>query len=127
MPRHQWIKLGLDPSQKYGMSSRLSFIQSDPRELPPPYRSSSEDLATEYLRKLREHTMETLKSKIGSSFDTMKLEYVITVPAVWSQKAKAKTLSCAEKAGLGKVSKIRIISEPERLPFMPCSLKARMD
>lgn len=113
MPRHQWIKLGLDPSQKDGISSRLSFAQSDCRNIPPPYHASPENLVTHYLRKLREHTVGILKTKLGSSFDTMKLEYVITVPAVWSDKAKATTLSCAEMAGPGEMSKIRIISEPE--------------
>lgn len=127
MSRHQWIKLGLGPSQKNGIRSRVPFAQSDCRNIPPPYHASSEDLATEYLRKLHEHTVEILNSKLGSTFDSMKLAYVITVPAVWSDKAKEKTLSCAERAGLGKMSKIRMISEPDVPPFKLCSQKTHMD
>ena len=40
-------------------------------------------------------------------------EYVITVPAVWSEKAKAKTLSCAERAGMGSGDNLHMITEPE--------------
>lgn len=37
----------------------------------------------------------------------------ITVPAVWSDLAQAKTRACAEKAGMGTGSALHIISEPE--------------
>ncbi len=37
----------------------------------------------------------------------------ITVPAVWSDDAQAKTLACAEKAGMGAGSSLHIVSEPE--------------
>lgn len=41
------------------------------------------------------------------------MEAIITVPAVWSDKAKADTLQCAHRAGLGDLDKIRMITEPE--------------
>ena len=37
----------------------------------------------------------------------------ITVPAVWSDMAQAKTRACAEAAGMGKGTALHIISEPE--------------
>ncbi len=37
----------------------------------------------------------------------------ITVPAVWSKKAQAKTRACAEAAGMGAGATLHIISEPE--------------
>lgn len=37
----------------------------------------------------------------------------ITVPAVWSDMAKAKTRACAERAGMGAGAALHIISEPE--------------
>lgn len=113
MPRMQWLKLGFCPIQRLAVCSRLSFIYSDCRRIPNPYHASLEDVVTDYLRSLHEHTVNLLKSKIGSAFGGMVLEYVITVPVMWPENAKAKTLSCAEKAGLGEASKMRIISEPE--------------
>ncbi|PYH94592.1 actin-like ATPase domain-containing protein [Aspergillus ellipticus CBS 707.79] len=113
MPRMQWIKLGLVPDQKSGIGSRLAMEYKDPRRASVPYHSSDEEVVTDYLRCLREHTIEILRSKIGISIDNTPLEFVITVPAVWPDQAKVKTLNCAEKAGFGETSKIRIISEPE--------------
>ena len=109
----QWIKLGLAPDQTPGVSSRLSSAYSDGRRAPPPYDISEEDAVTDYLRSLRRHAVNVLASKVGRAFDSMPLEFVITVPAMWSEKAKVATLACAERAGLGSTSKIRIISEPE--------------
>ncbi|GAD95968.1 hypothetical protein ANI_1_734144 [Paecilomyces variotii No. 5] len=112
MPRHQWIKLALDPSQE-GVGPRLSSASVDRRDIPPPYHTSSEDLVTSYLSCMHKHLMRVLESKIGVAFGTMTWEYVVTVPAVWTDAAKAKTNSCAQKAGLSEVSNTRMISEPE--------------
>lgn len=113
MPRMQWIKLECCPDQKLGIGSHLSSTYSGCRRIPNPYHTSPEDVVTDYLRALRKHTVKVLKSKVGSALEGMTLEFVITVPAMWPEKAKVKTLSCAEEARLGETSKIRIISEPE--------------
>ncbi|XHG03295.1 hypothetical protein AWENTII_006610 [Aspergillus wentii] len=113
MPRTQWIKLELDPDQKPGINSSLSSTYSDCRSIPTSHHTSPEGIVTDYLRSLREHTLKVLKKQVGKAIEKMALEFVITVPAVWSDKAKTKTLSCAEEAGFGESAKIRIISEPE--------------
>ncbi|KAL3247710.1 hypothetical protein ABHI18_012298 [Aspergillus niger] len=113
MPRIQWIKLGFVSDRKLGLGSRLSSTYSDCRRIPVPYHSSPEDVVTDYLRCLREHAVDTLKLKLGSSMDSTGLEFVITVPAIWPDKAKMTTMVCAEKAGFGEASAVRIISEPE--------------
>ena len=41
------------------------------------------------------------------------METIVTVPAVWSEKAKSDTLQCAYRAGFGEMDKIRLITEPE--------------
>jgi molecular chaperone DnaK (HSP70) len=43
-------------------------------------------------------------------------EYILSVPAIWSDLAKNKTLECAFNAGYGDrndPSSIRLVSEPE--------------
>ena len=47
----------------------------------------------------------------ASILKTTPIEYIITVPAVWSDTAQAKTRTCAFNAGMGK--DLQIISEPE--------------
>ncbi|GKZ72046.1 hypothetical protein AnigIFM50267_008098 [Aspergillus niger] len=113
MPRIQWIKLGFVSDRKLGLGSRLSSTYSDCRRIPVPYHSSTEDVVTDYLRCLREHAVDTLKLKLGSSMNSTGLEFVITVPAIWPDKAKMTTMVCAEKAGFGEASAVCIISEPE--------------
>ncbi|PVH69876.1 actin-like ATPase domain-containing protein [Cadophora sp. DSE1049] len=50
----------------------------------------------------------------GQDFiDSTPIEYILTVPAVWSDKAKSDTLWCASQAGFGAMDKIRLITEPE--------------
>ncbi|OCK78280.1 actin-like ATPase domain-containing protein [Lepidopterella palustris CBS 459.81] len=45
--------------------------------------------------------------------DDTPIEYILTVPAVWSDKAKSDTLWCASQAGFGPMEKIKLITEPE--------------
>jgi len=100
--RHQWFKLDLDPSQARGVSD-LS------RQYPD---QNAEKLCTDYLTALRAHTEQVLKHKLPQSvLRSTPIEYIITVPAVWSDAAQAKTRQCAENAGMGKG--LQIISEPE--------------
>lgn len=42
-----------------------------------------------------------------------KVQFVLTVPAVWSDSAKDATLKAAEKAGMGNRHDLKLISEPE--------------
>ncbi|KIW81060.1 hypothetical protein Z517_04083 [Fonsecaea pedrosoi CBS 271.37] len=113
-PRHQWFKLALDPNQKSNELSLLAVDYPDPKALPPGYNDepSRTKLVTDYLRELQQHTEKILRRKLGDSiFDTTPLRYTITVPAVWSDSAKARTHGCAFGAGMG--SDIQIVSEPE--------------
>jgi molecular chaperone DnaK (HSP70) len=94
-----------------GVPSELRAY-TDPRALSPTYQYSAEVLTQEYLSQLRRHTLRILRSKLGDGVvDTTSIEYVITVPAIWSEGAKDLTRCCAIDAGFG--ANIHIISEPE--------------
>lgn len=68
----------------------------------------------DYLTKLYQHTLETLTRSHGEAFmASVKIEVVLTVPAVWSDAAKNATLQAAERAGMGARHEIQMISEPE--------------
>lgn len=113
MPRLQWIKLALDPEQKHGLDTPVSAKYRDARRMELPHHATTESVINDYLRALVDHVLQTLKNQVGAAFDLMEITYVITVPAIWTDQAKVRTLTCAEKAGLGESSKIRIVSEPE--------------
>ena len=105
------FKLDLDPSQSRGVSD-LSRQFPDVHALPPDYNASPEKLCTDYLAALKTHTEKVLQHKLPASIiKSTPIEYIITVPAVWSDQAQEKTRKCAFDAGMGK--DLQIISEPE--------------
>lgn len=72
------------------------------------------EAVSDYLGQIYKHTMETLTRRYGETFMSMtKVQFVLTVPAVWSDGAKDATLKAAEKAGMGSGKDLRLISEPE--------------
>jgi len=82
---------------------------------PPGYNApTAEKLVTDYLTALRKHAEQTLRCKVPqTALQSTPIEFVITVPAVWSDAAQAKTRACAEHAGMGVGAALHIISEPE--------------
>ncbi|KAL2060170.1 hypothetical protein VTL71DRAFT_9565 [Oculimacula yallundae] len=96
--RHQWFKLGFADSNIEGM------VQSE----------ESERLTTDYLAQLYSHLMYTLEQRFGTAIvRSMNLEFCITVPAIWSEAAKQKTLEACQNAGLESSAEILLVSEPE--------------
>jgi len=109
-PRLRCIKLFLDRNQK------LPHFVS-PLETAAQLRKCEHtvmDAVSDYLTKIYEHTMETLQRRYGETFVSQTpVEFVLTVPAVWSDAAKNATLQAAERAGMGKRHELKLISEPE--------------
>ena len=127
--RYQWFKLGLDPSRRRDVS-QLAKMFPDPMAAPPAYDMPPEKLVKDYLTALRKHAEQILRYKLPqNAIQSIAMEFVvgslpnivtivakykqITVPAVWSDMAQAKTRDCAEQAGMGIGSALHIISEPE--------------
>jgi molecular chaperone DnaK (HSP70) len=109
--RYQWFKLELDP-EKAKETSYLAVEYPDPNALPTSSTKTAETLSTHYLTKLRQHVMQVLQTKVGVGVvESTAIEYVITVPAIWSDAAKYRTRACAKGAGMG--GDLQIISEPE--------------
>ncbi|KAF8247626.1 actin-like ATPase domain-containing protein [Wilcoxina mikolae CBS 423.85] len=101
-----WIKILLDPSQP-----RPTFVQ--PKRTTLPRGKSPVAIVTDYLRALRAYTLLTLQRRLGAeALTNTPVEYVLTVPAVWSDKARATTLEAAIAAGLGEGG-LNLITEPE--------------
>ncbi|KAI9374735.1 hypothetical protein BJX61DRAFT_264991 [Aspergillus egyptiacus] len=99
--RYQWFKLGLDESTP--LVSTRSWGDKTP-----------EGLAEDYLTALYKHIMYTLEQKLGTALlRTIPLEFSLTVPAIWTEAAKDKTLKACQKAGLKSDSGISLVTEPE--------------
>ncbi|KAI5791964.1 hypothetical protein EDC01DRAFT_788326 [Geopyxis carbonaria] len=103
-----YIKILLDPSQP-----RPTFVE--PKKTVLPKGKQPVDIVTDYLTALKSYTYLTLSRRLGRSvLSTTPVEYVLTVPAVWSDKARQLTLAAAVAAGLGDpATGLRLITEPE--------------
>ncbi|KAL4886656.1 hypothetical protein BJY04DRAFT_178102 [Aspergillus karnatakaensis] len=99
--RYQWFKLGLDESNP--LVSTKSWGDKTP-----------EKLAEDYLTALYKHIIYSLEQKLGAALiRTIPLEFSLTVPAIWTEAAKDKTLKACQKAGLKVNEAISLVSEPE--------------
>lgn len=76
-------------------------------------QKSPEELTTDFLSELYKHIMYTLEQQVGAAvLRTIPLEFCLTVPAIWSEAAKEKTLKACQKAGIRSKSEILMVSEP---------------
>jgi molecular chaperone DnaK (HSP70) len=108
---YEMFKLGLDPNRE--IETELARRYPNVIKLPTE-GEEIEELVVDYLTALREHLVSHLQTHLTSfDLESIPKQYIITVPAVWSEKAQSRTRSCAEKAGMGHGESVRIISEPE--------------
>ena len=72
-------------------------------------------VVTDFLRLVREVTEESIEDMYGAAvLRSSKLEYVLPVPAIWSNSAKARMVEAAEGAGYGlHRTDFSLIGEPE--------------
>ena len=109
--RYQEFKLNLDDSRK-AHHAKMANAYPDPASLPFTFPFKPAKLSIDFLHELREWLESDVDNEMGAGhFSSLKVEYVITVPAIWSDNAKKLTKFCAEKAGMG--NNVKIISEPE--------------
>lgn len=89
------------------------LAEKNPISTGPGQSKTPEELTTEYLTELYKHIMYTLEQKLGKAIlRTVPLEFCLTVPAIWSEVAKEKTLNACKLAGIKSASDIFIVSEP---------------
>lgn len=92
----------------------LDDLESDDGDAPPAYPGKPPvEIVADYLSAVREHVWGVLQRQyIGGLFNTLKKVIVVTVPAVWSERAKDLTLRAVSSANWG-TDKISLVTEPE--------------
>jgi molecular chaperone DnaK (HSP70) len=81
---------------------------------PPDYERTAEDITAEYLTALRRHAVSHIERLYGNAVvKDCRFDWIITVPAVWSDAAKKKTMAAALRAGMGNTTSLQMTSEPE--------------
>jgi hypothetical protein len=126
VPRHVWLKLRLDEANLQHELHLWHFLQGGMESLdleseedddnPPSYPGKRPvDMITDYLRGVNNHVVKVLEQQFTSSLlRTMTFEVVVTVPAVWSDRAKDLTFKAVKGAGFGSYEfQVSMIAEPE--------------
>ncbi|KAK6357992.1 hypothetical protein TWF730_007346 [Orbilia blumenaviensis] len=114
------FKLLLDPSISrtvYGEASQEETGEENVVKIPIPASKTAIQLCTDYLKQLYKHTMGILKKRMPDTLADTPIEFIFTVPAIWSHKAQEATRTAASRAGFGsggrKIDSMSMISEPE--------------
>jgi molecular chaperone DnaK (HSP70) len=113
--RHVWTKLRLETA----LNGEVSKIV---RELTSSAECDAKqpiDIVSDFLTHVRVHLVHCLDNRYGKDvWKTLPITLVVTVPAVWSDAAKDRTVQAVKKAGftsahLPKLENTMIATEPE--------------
>ncbi|KAH0606557.1 uncharacterized protein H6S33_003391 [Morchella sextelata] len=109
--RLAWIKLLLEPTKYISNNGTINSTRSLILD-----RNTKEpvDVVADYLTCLRKHAIHCIQTTYGKAFlDATPIDYILTVPAIWTDNAKELTLRAAETAGFGDRTKLQLVSEPD--------------
>ncbi|KAJ6786294.1 hypothetical protein PWT90_00834 [Aphanocladium album] len=103
------IKLLLDPDQEIPLHVPRDYLTESLRSLPAS--KSPKVVAADFMRAIKSHGMSYIATKVPqAALDIFEIEYVMSVPAIWTDAAKNGTLEAAKAAGITPVT---LIKEPE--------------
>jgi hypothetical protein len=117
MKSYSWMKLLLDrktPSTDYD-DPDLKHSQGEGLLQLPPGTTATE-VCGDFLREIYQYTLEYLRKRLTAAvIDITPFEFWMTVPAIWSDAAKAATWEAARMAGFGSRAgdTVNFIPEPE--------------
>ncbi|KAG5956760.1 hypothetical protein E4U57_002313 [Claviceps arundinis] len=101
------IKLLLDPEQERPLYLSANNTRKQLKSLP----KKPVEIAADFIRAIYEHALGEIYTTVPKAYmDICQKEFVLSVPAVWSDAAKNATLEAAELAGIKSVT---VVKEPE--------------
>ena len=117
VPRHMWTKLQLDSAA----GGEAAKIQQESARFDKSKQKEPVQIIADFLAQVKIHLMKNLDQKYGKTlWRSLPIYLVVTVPAVWSDLAKARTLQAVDRAGFNsqgtefpKLEKTVIATEPE--------------
>lgn len=113
---YSWFKLRLDPAARIDDSESGISVSEGPGLLRLPHGKTAREVCADFLREIYHEFHAQLVRSLGQGVvDVSRKEFWFTVPAIWSDQAKAHTRAAALDAGFGsgEEDEIFLISEPE--------------
>lgn len=91
-----------------------------------PQGKQAVDIVADYFRSLYQYLQDVLSIKFGEGYlASQTLSYVITVPALWDDRSKARTLQAANTGGFTK--NVTLVTEPEAAALYCATLCEEVD
>ncbi|KAL7947533.1 actin-like ATPase domain-containing protein [Trichoderma barbatum] len=121
MKSYSWTKLLLDETLISEFDDPDIYSTKNAEIMRLPKNMSAKDVAKEYLMGMRKMFDDNIAQFLGAcKLDDLPMEFWLTVPASWSEKAKLLTKNAAIEAGFGdrEIDSIRLIPEPEAAAHM---------
>jgi hypothetical protein len=115
MQRYMWTKLELDTTKTGEVAKIMQELSLDSRG---PSRKPV-DIIADYLTHVKDQLIKNLDRQYSKDvWRTLPITLVVTVPAVWSDSAKASTLQAVRQAGFDttvfpKLKRTVLTTEPE--------------
>lgn len=114
---YSWTKLLLDKNAAVGEHDdpALSKMAGSGMLQLPPFRQAA-GVCEDFLHEVYVYVSRKLRQQMTDwTFENTPMECWITLPAIWSDEAKAATLTAAKKAGFGNRTgdEVFTIAEPE--------------
>ncbi|KAF9423166.1 hypothetical protein BGZ94_008383, partial [Podila epigama] len=106
-------------AKKHLLLSKFKLQLDDQQEYiePLPLGIKPLDAISDYLGKFHSHVVKEAMKNFGSTYDQSHIQYCLTVPAMWSDRAKHVMRLAAVRAGMIKeddpAHRLIIVSEPE--------------
>jgi hypothetical protein len=116
MKSYTWFKLLLDHTQATKFDDPGLSTSEGVGVLKVPTDRTVREVVSDYLGEVYRHTMKYLENKMSAEILRLTtIEFWFTIPAIWSDAAKADTMNAARLAGFGSRSgdNINLIPEPE--------------
>ncbi len=90
-PAVQGVKLLLDPDQPKPLYLPAGNIKNDLRKLP----KDPIDVASDFIGAIYKHALARIETSVPKDYlELCQKQFVLSVPAVWSDKAKDKACRC---------------------------------
>lgn len=127
-----WMKLLLDPEQASKYDDPELASSEGQGVLALPHGKSAVDVCSDFLAEVASFSVDHLKKRISPEILRITpLRFCFTVPAVWSDKAKADTLKAAQQAAkkarlyCGAGVEVFMVQEPEAAAIAAISMVAK--
>ncbi|KAK8008221.1 hypothetical protein PG991_010772 [Apiospora marii] len=116
------VKLLLDPTQQKPVYLPRASRKTDLKELSKVGKQPV-DVAADFMQAIYRHAMNKIRDRVPKEyFDMCQKQYVLTVPAVWSDKARDLTLKAAKRA---EIHPVRMVTEPEAAAIYTLHMQER--